>query len=292
GAFRGFDFIQEIAILPSDIAVFDEDLATRWQLNGIGGALVQEASDGPVFHGTRATTVVAEPKNFYTPWAVEFRPDTPIEPLGFAGIRFAFHPGDAELPNLPIFIIFIDGLGIDLVRDVEKFHIDFSKKEWQIIEIPFAAFNQPNYYGPGIRDQIDFVDVLRFEGNPTGTFHLDDVRLVTRIPSGPPAPTAVLAERGEGLPNELDLAQNFPNPFNSDTSIRFTLPIGSEIELSLYNLAGQQVSRLLHGWREPGRYTARWDGRTDTGHNLATGVYIYRLRAGDLVQSRKLLLLR
>jgi hypothetical protein len=94
------------------------------------------------------------------------------------------------------------------------------------------------------------------------------------------------------LPNELDLAQNFPNPFNSETSIGFTLPIGSEIELSLYNLAGQQVSRLLHGWREPGRYTARWDGRTDTGHNLATGVYIYRLRAGDLVQSRKLLLLR
>ena len=292
GAFRGFDFIQEIAILPTDIAVFDEDLAAHWQLAGLDGALVQETSDGPVFHGTRATTVVAEPKNFYTPWAVEFRPETPIKPQGFAGIRFAFHPGDAELPNLPIFIIFIDGLGIDLVRDVEKFHIDFSKKEWQIIEIPFAAFNQPNYYGPGIRDQIDFVDVLRFEGNPTGTFHLDDVRLVTRIPSGPPAPTAVLEERGEGLPNELDLAQNFPNPFNSETSIGFTLPIGSEIELSLYNLAGQQVSRLLHGWREPGRYTARWDGRTDTGHNLATGVYIYRLRAGDLVQSRKLLLLR
>jgi hypothetical protein len=206
-------------------------------------------------------------------------------------VRFAFHPGDVELASFPIFILFIDGLGIDLVRDPEKFHLDFSRREWQVIEIPFAAFNQPNYYGPGIRDQIDSIDVLRFEGNMTGTFYLDDVRLVTQIPAGPPAPTAVREERGEGQPDAFALDQNFPNPFNSDTAIRFALPAAAAIDLSVYNLAGQRIARLVEGWREAGHYTARWDGRTAAGYGLATGVYIYRLRAGDRIQSRKLLLL-
>ena len=292
GTIRSFDILKEIVLLPTDLPVFNDALAANWQVVGNGGARIEDATDGPVFHGAHATTVLTEPKNFFTPWTVDFRPDTPIDPLGFAGVRFAFHPGDAELPNFPILVLFIDGLGIDLVRDPEKFHLDFSRREWQVMEIPFAAFNQPNYYGPGIRDLIDFVDVIRFEGNPTGTFYLDDIRLVTRIPSGPPAPTAVLEALDGGLPTDFDLAQNFPNPFNSETTIRFTLPAAAEIELSLYNLAGQRVARLLQGWREAGRYTARWDGRTDVGSALATGVYLYRLQAGNLVQSRKLLLLR
>jgi hypothetical protein len=125
----------------------------------------------------------------------------------------------------------------------------------------------------------------------TGTFYLDDVRLVTQIPAGPPAPTAVREERGEGQPDAIALDQNFPNPFNSDTAIRFALPAAAAIDLSVYNLAGQRIARLVEGWREAGHYTARWDGRTAAGYGLATGVYIYRLRAGDRIQSRKLLLL-
>lgn len=292
GKFQGFDFVKQISLLPPDLSVYDEEIADRWQLQGLSGATVADEIDGPLYHGGHATAVAAEPVNFYTPWAIEFRPDNPVESLGFAGVRFAFHPGDAELAKFPIFILYIDGLGIDLVRDPEKFHLDFTRREWQIMEIPFAAFSQENDYGPGLRDQIDAIDALRFEGNMTGTFYLDDVRLVSSIPSGPPTPTAVREERGAGQPGDFALSQNFPNPFNNNTTIRYALSQAAPVDLSVYNLAGQRVIQLVAGWRQAGNYTARWDGRTTRGFALSTGVYIYRLRTGDRIESRKLLLLR
>ncbi|MDP6698881.1 MAG: T9SS type A sorting domain-containing protein, partial [Candidatus Latescibacteria bacterium] len=111
-------------------------------------------------------------------------------------------------------------------------------------------------------------------------------------PSGPPTPTAVREERGAGQPGDFALSQNFPNPFNSTTTIRYGLSQAAPVNLSVYNLAGQRVIQLGAGWRQAGNYTARWDGRTARGFALSTGVYIYRLRAGDHVESRKLLLLR
>ena len=292
GVFKGIDFIHSIALLPPDLSVFDESLAADWQLIGDSSAQMQVTGDGPVFYGTRAVAVKADPKNFYTPWTIEFRPTAPVDPLGFAGVRFAFHPGDIELPSFPIFALFIDDLGVDLARDPEQFHIDFSRREWQVIEIPFTTFDQPNYYGPGLLDQVDLIDALRFGGNITGTFYLDDVRLVTRIPAAPRVPTAISEASGTDQPAAFVLTQNVPNPFNSSTSFRFALPQAADIELAIYNLAGQKVAHLARGWHAAGHYTAHWDGRNDAGVRLATGVYIYRLRAGEQIQVRKLLLLR
>ena len=292
GVFKGFDFIHSIALLPPDLSVFDESIAANWQLVGDKGAQVQATGDGPIFDGTRVAAVEAEPKNFYTPWTIEFRPDAPVDPLGFAGLRFAFHPGDSEPPTFPIFVLFIDDIGVDLARDPEQFQIDFARREWQVLEIPFTAFDQPNYYGPGLRDQVDWIDALRFEGNMTGTFYLDDVRIVTRIPSVPHVPTAVAAVFSADQPAAFVLTQNVPNPFNSTTALRFALPQAADIELAIYNLTGQKVARLARGWHAAGHYTVHWDGRNDAGVRLATGAYIYRLRAGEQVQVRKLLLLR
>ena len=94
------------------------------------------------------------------------------------------------------------------------------------------------------------------------------------------------------LPREFSLAQNYPNPFNPATTIRFDLPRSEEIGLAVYNLTGQKVATLVHGLREAGAYTLRWDGRDDDGRELASGVYLYRLEAGERVETRKLLLLR
>ena len=104
--------------------------------------------------------------------------------------------------------------------------------------------------------------------------------------------TAILEDHTSSLPSSFALDQNHPNPFNSATVIRFSLPQTVDISLSLYNLTGQQVATLVSGKREAGTYTLRWDGRDDQGRNLASGVYLYRLRAGAQMQTRKLLLLR
>lgn len=79
---------------------------------------------------------------------------------------------------------------------------------------------------------------------------------------------------------------------NPETTIRFDLPSSGEAELSLFNLTGQRVATLIRGFREMGSYTLRWDGTDDAGRALASGMYIYRLTAGDRVETRKLMLLR
>jgi flagellar hook assembly protein FlgD len=94
------------------------------------------------------------------------------------------------------------------------------------------------------------------------------------------------------VPGDFALEQNRPNPFNSDTVIRFALPLRGEVELLVYNLAGQRVATLVEGAREAGTYAVRWDGRNASGQSLASGVYLYRLQSGERIESRKLLLLK
>ena len=95
------------------------------------------------------------------------------------------------------------------------------------------------------------------------------------------------------LPLHFGLAQNYPNPFNSSTVIGFDLPHSDEIELSVHNLMGQKVAELIDGLRAAGAYALHWDGRDDGGRELASGVYVYRLQAGnELVETRKMALVR
>jgi hypothetical protein len=104
-------------------------------------------------------------------------------------------------------------------------------------------------------------------------------------------PTVVLDEQVQ--PGRFVLAQNYPNPFNGGTTIYFSLPTDqTRAELVVYNLSGQQVAVLLRGPLLAGQHQFQWAGRDDAGRDLATGVYLYRLRAGSAVETRRLLLLR
>ena len=96
----------------------------------------------------------------------------------------------------------------------------------------------------------------------------------------------------EGLPAAFNLSQNYPNPFNSSTTITYQLIQTNDIQLVIYNLTGQKVATLVAGTRESGTYTLHWNGRDASGRALASGVYLYRIKAGTQVKTRKLLLLR
>lgn len=94
------------------------------------------------------------------------------------------------------------------------------------------------------------------------------------------------------VPFEYALAQNYPNPFNPSTTIRYSLKKRSDVALEIYNMLGQRVKTLAAGEQVTGTYSVLWDGTNNAGAPVASGVYIYRLRAGDFVASRKLMLLR
>jgi hypothetical protein len=115
---------------------------------------------------------------------------------------------------------------------------------------------------------------------------------VVLLPEGFASGTAILEEYIAALPERFLLKQNFPNPFNSATAFRFSLPTAATIKLTIYNMAGQQVATLLSGKRQADDYAIMWDGLDDSGQALASGIYMYRLQAGEQVEQRKLLLLR
>jgi len=94
------------------------------------------------------------------------------------------------------------------------------------------------------------------------------------------------------LPQKFVLLQNFPNPFNTSTVIRVRLPEASEVRLSIYNLLGQEIRRLIDGEMEAGTHSVQWDGRDDSGRVLASGVYLCRFQAGDFTQTKRIVLLR
>jgi hypothetical protein len=100
------------------------------------------------------------------------------------------------------------------------------------------------------------------------------------------------AVRRSLLPDKASLGQNAPNPFNPATTITFALPQAAHVILSVYNALGQEVRRLVDEIRPAGYQTVEWDGRNDQGRPVASGVYLYRLRAGSFTQTRKMVLLR
>ena len=89
------------------------------------------------------------------------------------------------------------------------------------------------------------------------------------------------------LPHEYALSQNYPNPFNPVTTIEFSLPVPSEVEVTVYNIAGQTVDRLVSGYLPAGNHRVDWDAS-----RLASGVYLYRISAGTYTATKKMVLLK
>ncbi len=88
-------------------------------------------------------------------------------------------------------------------------------------------------------------------------------------------------------PSNFNLAQNFPNPFNPSTKIEFSLPVKQEVSLKVFNLLGQEIATLLNKEMNEGTYNLNFDASS-----LSSGVYLYQLRAGNFVQTKKMTLLK
>lgn len=97
-------------------------------------------------------------------------------------------------------------------------------------------------------------------------------------------------EAGPELPDGFELEQNYPNPFNPTTMLSYKLAISSEVNLSIFNMAGQMVRTLVDGSKAAGAYKVRWDGRDQQGAKVASGLYLYRLRIGEQIRTRSMLL--
>ena len=110
--------------------------------------------------------------------------------------------------------------------------------------------------------------------------------------------TGTLPKQGIGvsssnkIPTTFVLDQNYPNPFNPTTQIEYGLPTQSNVKLTIHNLLGQEVARLVEGEQDAGFYRVQWSGRNANGTAVASGVYLYRIQAGNFVKTSKMLFLK
>ncbi|HTY58802.1 MAG TPA: T9SS type A sorting domain-containing protein, partial [Bacteroidota bacterium] len=102
----------------------------------------------------------------------------------------------------------------------------------------------------------------------------------TRTVSGVQSP-------GAGAPSQFSLGQNYPNPFNPTTAISYELPRASDVNIGIYDVLGRLVSTLVHERKEAGSYDVRFNGS-----NLSSGIYFYRMVAGDFAASRRFVLVK
>lgn len=109
--------------------------------------------------------------------------------------------------------------------------------------------------------------------------------------------TTEVEDRQEGwtiiTPDDYHLEQNYPNPFNPSTTITFSLPLNKRISLSIYNMNGQEIKKLVDDQEyNPGTHSVQWDATDDQGNPVASGVYIYRLIYGNFSKTKTMTLVR
>ena len=101
-----------------------------------------------------------------------------------------------------------------------------------------------------------------------------------------------LSTEGEGVPVEFALHENYPNPFNPTTTLRFDLPDISDVTLTIYNMLGQRVRTFNMNDTPAGYHSIKWNATNDYGEQVGAGVYLYQLRAKQFVKTRKMVLLK
>jgi TolB protein len=94
------------------------------------------------------------------------------------------------------------------------------------------------------------------------------------------------------LPKEFSLSCNYPNPFNPRTQIDYALPKDCQIKLSIYNILGQKVKTLVDEFQTAGFKTVNWDGKDDKGQECASGIYFYKIQAGEFSQAKKMVIVK
>ncbi len=161
------------------------------------------------------------------------------------------------------------------------------------------AFNEFVDYGGflGAKDDgvLDLSDIrsifirVKYYGIPTqdggATVVVDDITLI----EGQDLATDVDVEL---LPKQYALYQNYPNPFNPVTTIRYDLPVTSDVQLIIYDILGREVTRLVSKKVDAGFHTVQWNGRDKYGKMMTTGVYFYLLRTDNFTKTKKLILLK
>ncbi|MBZ0201021.1 MAG: T9SS type A sorting domain-containing protein [Ignavibacteriaceae bacterium] len=193
---------------------------------------------------------------------------------------YQFYPSTPNLLLGPHFVItLIDAQG-GTVAQTETWLLSETISTWQSFTIPidYSVGNS----GEATHAQLEIqIGELEEDDIPAayGTYFLLDDLSFTGI--------AGITKEDDIKVSEFSLKQNYPNPFNPTTQINFSIPKTENVKLDVYNLLGQKVASLVNDNLSAGSYTTDWNAE-----NLSSGTYIYKMTAGNIVQSKKMVLIK
>jgi hypothetical protein len=193
-----------------------------------------------------------------------------------------------EVGGLQFEFLVSDDTPVDLEKasDCEPFTM-FSKREGNVLKVGMIDFSGHNALKKGQSTTLRF------------TLHaqLPAEELLTSAIVVNPKAEEMTVEIREGksiaiLPESYELKPNYPNPFNPTTMISYALPRSVKVNLTIYNVLGQQVRSLVSDYQPAGYYEVQWDGRNDQNEIVASGLYLYRLSTDEFSDTRKMMLLK
>ena len=94
------------------------------------------------------------------------------------------------------------------------------------------------------------------------------------------------------IPSKFNMSQNYPNPFNPITQIRYDLPEDALVNITIYDMMGRVVNYLVSNQQGAGYKSIQWNATNDSGSPVSAGLYMYRIHAGNFVQTKKMVLLK
>jgi hypothetical protein len=157
----------------------------------------------------------------------------------------------------------------------------------EALRLIFAVVNHPETQDAPIRARID-----EHSGAPIFGYSDGITGVAPVIVDGSVVLSSEGAPNEAPLPNAITLSQNYPNPFNPTTEIEFALPEAAAVRLTVFNVLGQTVRNLISGTQEAGYHRIVWNGNDNSGRQVPSGTYFYRLEAGDFSEAMKMVMLK
>lgn len=252
------------------VDVYDDSLRSSWS-DASYGATVNFSNTSTVYSGEDAIEVDA--KGWGT---LSVHHGT----WGSSGLD----PAVYDTLSFEVYETTTDQLAVLLQNDVSgsfsSAYVKVPLNQWTSVKVPIGTLDPSNL-------NFTRINIINPSSNST-TFYVDDLRLDSVLVTGRNK-EAVTGVNGASanLPDKFSLSQNFPNPFNPTTTIDFALPAGRNVSISVFNILGQRVSTLVNGFLPAGDHSVVWNAS-----GFASGVYIYRIHAGQFSMTKRMLLLK
>ena len=252
----------------ASLAVYNDGLVSPW-INTSWSASVNFASTQYVYQGSSSAKVVQSAWGSLSLHDGNWGSNNSVSTQSYNALQFAVY----STTSLSLSVMFENDGGSTFPKIN---YGSLAANIWTIVTIPLSQLNPNNSI-------IQRIDIMEMSGVQK-TYYVDNLSFVNSTL----AKQAADAYKTLATPNEFVLRQNYPNPFNPATTIEFSIAATSHVSLVVYNILGEKVETLVNENLNAGQHSIVFNASS----HLASGIYIYQLRAGNMVVEKKMTLLK